>query len=102
MSHHSSHDDGPLSDAAARKEMSEAMSKIFGEFPDGKLNVADEGALSVMIGHEKGRVVIRFPKPVEWIGFTPEQALGIAETLINHARRCGSTIPLVLRVGGSR
>ena len=84
----------------AEQEMRKAMGKLLGEFPDGKLNTSDEGALSVMIGHEGRSVVMRFPKPVAWIGFTPEQALGIAETLISHARKCGLTIPLVLRVGG--
>lgn len=86
---------------AAEREMRRAMKNLLGEFPDGKLNPSDEGALSVMIGHEGKSVVMRFPKPVAWIGFTPEQALGIAETLISHARKIGLTVPLVLRVGGT-
>ena len=104
MSHHGSH---PLGDEPApmtpeqRKVMSEAMSKLLGEFPDGKLNPSDEGALAVMVGNESGKVVIRFPKPVAWIGFTPDQALGIAESLITQARKCGSTVPLVLRVSAA-
>jgi hypothetical protein len=84
----------------AEREMSASMRKIFGEFPDGKLNPSDEGALAVMIGHEGQSVVMRFPKPVACIGFTPEQALGIAETLISHARKLGLSVPLVLRIGG--
>lgn len=93
MSHHGF-------DKDAADKMHEAMKEIFGEFPDGKLNVNDEGALAVMIGEENGKVVIRFPKPVSWIGFTPDQAIDIAQTLITHARRIGSTVPLIIRVGG--
>lgn len=93
MSHHGN-------DPEAQRAMSELMQQIFGEFPDGKLNQNDEGALAVMVGNENGKVVIRFPKPVAWIGFTPEQAIDIAQTLITHARKCGLAIPLVLRVGG--
>ena len=101
MSHHgNSPNEPPDIDPVAQKRMSEMMKELLGEFPDGKLNVNDEGAVAVMIGHEGKSVVMRFPKPVAWIGFTPEQALGIAETLIKHARECGLTVPLVLRVGG--
>jgi hypothetical protein len=84
-----------------REDMHNAMKKLLGEFPDGKLNASDEGALAVMIVAENGRVTIRFPKPVAWIGFTPEQALGIASSLIDKARQCGSVVPLVLRVGST-
>jgi hypothetical protein len=92
MSHHGQ-------DPEAQRAMSEAMREIFGEYPDGKLNVNDEGALAVVVGNEKGSVVIRFPKPVAWIGFTPDQAIDIAQSLITHARQCGSVVPLVIRVG---
>lgn len=63
--------------------------KLQGEYPDGRLNKNDEGAQAVMIGHEKGKVVMQFPTPTAWIGFTPEQAMDIAQTLITHARKAG-------------
>ena len=63
--------------------------KLQGEFPDGRLNAHDEGALAVMVGHEKGRVMMKFPSPTAWIGFTPEQAMDIAQMLITHARQAG-------------
>lgn len=100
MSHHGSNPFEPSPHLEAQRAMSDAMRKLLGEFPDGKLNPTDEGALAVMIGHEGKTVVMRFPKPVAWIGFTPEQAIDIAQTLITHARKCGLSIPLVLRVGG--
>lgn len=90
MSHHSSeHNDA----------MNAAMRRLFGEFPDGKLNDNDAGALAVTIGDEGGRVVIRFPKPVAWIGFTGDQAMEVASTLIKHARHVGVTAPFILRIG---
>lgn len=93
MSHHSSHDDPEL-----RAEMHERMKKIFGEYPDGKLNDEDEGAIVYAIGHEKGRVILQFPKPVKWMGATPEQALEMAQALIKHAQAAGYNKPLILEL----
>ena len=80
-------------------ELSEAMQKLLGEYPNGRLNSEDAGALAVAIGQENGAVTLRFPKPVAWIGFTPEQAIEIAETLVKHARQAGASRPLTFRVG---
>jgi hypothetical protein len=86
-------------DPRMEKHMKEAMKDALGEYPAGKLNDADEGALAVGIGHQKGKVVVQFPKAVHWIGFTPEQAIDIAETLVQHARACGCNRPLTLKIG---
>lgn len=80
--------------------MSEMMKKLTGEYPNGRLNADDQGAVAVAIGHQNGAVTLQFPKNLNWIGFTPEQAIGIAETLIHHARQCGCTRPLTIKVGG--
>lgn len=97
MSHHGSNplENNPL----LRKMLQEAPAtgdplkdmqrKLQGEYPNGRLNAGDEGALAVMIGHEKGKVVMQFPSPTAWIGFTPERAMDIAQTLITHARKAG-------------
>lgn len=69
--------------------MKDAQRRLQGEYPNGRLNNADEGALAVMIGHERGKVVMQFASPTAWIGFTPEQAMDIAQTLITHARKAG-------------
>ncbi len=95
MSHHSSQgpfDEKPMSELI-EKPMSELMRQVFGEHPDGKL-------LALIVGRENNRVVIQFPKPVKWIGFTADEAVGLANRLIEHARKCGSTTPLVVEVGG--
>ena len=90
MSHHSSNQN---------PAMTEAMKKLFGEYPNGRLNADDAGALPVSISNEDGVVKMEFPKPVAWIGFTGDQAMEIAQTLIKHARKVGVKSPLVLRIG---
>ncbi|MHB1328003.1 MAG: hypothetical protein ACYC2K_07360 [Gemmatimonadales bacterium] len=70
-----------------------------GEFPAGRLNPQDDGAVAVGIGHQSGKVVMQFPKNLNWIGFTPDQAIDIAQSLVEHARQCGSKKPLTLKVG---
>ncbi len=91
MSHHSSE---------PNKEMHDAMRKLFGEFPGGKLNDDDAGALAMAVGIENHRVVVRFPKPVAWIGMSGDEAFELAQVLLRHARNAGVTAPLVIRVGG--
>jgi hypothetical protein len=91
MSHHSSE---------PNSELSEAMRRLFGEYPDGKLNPDDAGAVAMEIGVENSRVVIRFPKPIAWIGMTGDEAFELAQCLLRHARNAGVTAPLVIRVGG--
>lgn len=93
MSHHSSEDDERQ--AAMRK----AMETIFGEFPDGKLNKHDAGAIAMTVEQEDGRVKLVFPKPIAWVGFTADEAIGLAELLVKHARQCGSKRPLQLHIG---
>jgi hypothetical protein len=88
MSHHSSYDPTDPNNPE-RAAMGEAMKKLMGEFPNGKLNTQDEGGLAMTIGHENGAVVLKFPKQVAWVGFTPEQAAQIASDLMKHARACG-------------
>lgn len=94
MSHHGKN---PM-DEPERKAMSEAMRKIFGEFPEGKLNPQDEGAISLMVKHQDGKVLIVFPKPVAWIGFNGDDAMALAQLLIEHAKAVGVTQGLVLRI----
>jgi hypothetical protein len=93
MSHHGNTD--PEHEAAMRS----AMRRLFGEFPDGKLNPDDAGAIAMSVCVEDKRVVLRFPKPVAWIGLTGDDAMGLAQLLITHARKAGITAPIVLRIG---
>ena len=80
MSHHGG---APKELSAA---MSEAMKSLMGEYPDGKLDATDQGGIAVGFSSDPGVVKMHFPKPVAWIGFTPDQAIAMAESLIQHAR----------------
>jgi hypothetical protein len=90
MSHHSSEQN---------RELSEAMRQLLGEYPNGRMNADDAGAIAMQVGVESGRVVMRFPKLVSWIGFTGDEAMEIAQLLITHARKAGITAPAVIRIG---
>lgn len=56
-----------------------------GKFPDGKLTDSDEGEIRVAIALAEDRVVMNFGKPIEWIGFTKDQAKQIAISLQSKA-----------------
>lgn len=86
MSHHSS-------------ELSAAMRDLMGEYPNGRLNEDDAGAIAMQVGTEQDKVVLRFPKPVAWIGMTGDQAMQLAQDLMKHARHAGITAPVVIRIG---
>jgi hypothetical protein len=42
---------------------------------------------------------MQFASPTAWIGFTPEQAMDIAQTLISHARKAGIVGVYTLQLG---
>jgi hypothetical protein len=82
-----------------QRALSESMRQIFGEHPDGKMSNDDAGALAFAVSTEAGRVVLRFPKPVAWMGMTGDEALELAQLLLKHAKHAGITSPLVIRLG---
>ena len=74
----------------------EALSKTYGEFPEGRLNESDEGAIPMEVGHHSGKVIIRFPKAATWIGLTGDGAMELAQCLIEHAKAAGITKPVTI------
>ena len=60
-----------------------------GDHPDGVLRGGDEGLIQFAVGHEDGKVVIDFGKPVAWLGMTPQQAADFASSILNRAREAG-------------
>lgn len=58
-----------------------------GKFPEGKLTDNDEGEIKIGITTLKGKIVIDFGKPIHCIGLTKEQAVDIANTLFERARK---------------
>ena len=102
MSHHGN-DPFPSSEPPPEvaRRLSEAMQRVFGEHPDGRLNKDDAGALAFAVGVEAGRVVLRFPKPVAWMGMTGDEALELAQLLLRHAKHAGITSPLIIQIGSA-
>jgi anti-sigma factor ChrR (cupin superfamily) len=60
-----------------------------GEYPNGKLNEQDDGAMhySVDTDHENQCVIIEFYKPVAWMGLGKEDALMLAKALTSRANK---------------
>lgn len=57
-----------------------------GNFPDGQLTKADEGAIQFAVGEQDGKVVIDFGTSVHWLGMTPQQAADFASSVLKKAR----------------
>lgn len=77
------------------KEMEERLSAIMREpligatglHTEGKLTEQDEGGIQFAVGVQDGKVVLDFGTPVAWLGMRPEDALKVAESLIQNARK---------------
>jgi hypothetical protein len=67
-------------------------------YPDGKLNDNDDGELTLLLRVESGRVIVSFPKPVLWVGMTPQGAIDLAQSLVRNAMRAGYDRPVTLTI----
>lgn len=58
------------------------------QWPNGRLSGDDDGetVFKIISDSEKELVRIEFPKPVEWLAMTPQDAIKMAQLLIQHAR----------------
>ncbi len=56
-----------------------------GQFPKGQLNPDDEGGLQLVIGRDKGCVIIDFGESVSWLGLPPDEADQFADHIKRHA-----------------
>lgn len=93
MSHSSSDFQG-----VQQQELHNAMKELLGEYPDGKLNKYDEGAVAMAISVDSHRVRLEFPKPVKWIACTADEAAAIAVSIMHHAKKLGLTKPVTLEL----
>lgn len=59
-----------------------------GEFPEGKLNEDDEGALKLAISNDDNMVRIDFGTPTIWLALAPEDAKRLADVIVKHADHC--------------
>lgn len=60
--------------------------KEFKQFPRGRLNSQDEGAIQIAVGVQQDVVVLAFPKRVSWVGMPAEQAKELARTILARAQ----------------
>lgn len=58
-----------------------------GEFPEGKLNDADEGEIAVAIYSKDGRLVLNFGKKLSFVALKKDQVIIFAEELIKRANQ---------------
>lgn len=90
MSHHGNQN------SEAQRAMSAATRELMGEYPQGRLNADDAGAVALQVGTEGGKVRIDFPNPIAWFAMTGDEAMGLANVLVKHARAAGLTKPATL------
>jgi hypothetical protein len=81
------------------REQLRAMQQDFqGAYPEGRLSPDDQGALAIAVGVERGKVVLAFAKPIDWIAFGPEQARAVAKMILQRAQDCDGIETHVRRV----
>ena len=89
-SHHGSNADpvNPEMDRIIKRLMQQLDGTARREYPAGRMGYKDDGALSYAIttDHAHKVVVIRFGKPVEWIGLGAKECVQLAENLIARAK----------------
>jgi hypothetical protein len=56
------------------------------QFPRGKLNADDEGALTMRIGVQDKTVILDFGKPVVWLGMDYHTAMNLAANIMKRAQ----------------
>lgn len=56
-----------------------------GMFPEGRMNSEDEGQLRMAIANNGKEVIVKFGKPVAWLGLPPKEARELAKLLERHA-----------------
>jgi hypothetical protein len=57
-----------------------------GEFPEGKLNENDEGAIQMVIFVRDENVIINFGSPVNWLGLPKSDAIVFAEAILRKVK----------------
>lgn len=104
MSHHSENpDDSPLRRSLlqdlAKNRLNQTFANVLqetisqpligptGTHPEGQLSPRDEGAIHFAVGVRDGKVCLDFGTPVAWLGMNPGDALQLAQSLIEQARK---------------
>lgn len=91
--------DVPHSNALKEELFRKSAMGSTGNFPEGKLIPSDEGEIIFGIGAKDGKVVLEFATPVVWFGMQPEQAVSLAESLLEKAAKLGYIRPVKITIG---
>jgi hypothetical protein len=68
------------------------------EYPRGKLDKSDEGALAIAVGVDKENrtIILSFGKPVKWIGMGPDEVNGLITILKNGLLELGESVKITI------
>lgn len=93
---------GDEENAIRRRFLEQLEGRAQRNYSHGRVGPDDDGDLAMAIGHDaaKGIVVIDYGKMIQWVGMPAEQAVKMAEMLIEHAVAVG-TGPLSISIGGT-
>ncbi len=69
-----------------------------GKFPNGGMNLQDEGELKMGVANYDGKVIMNFGSPVKSVGLEPQGAVDLATAIIRHAREAARTAGVVLTI----
>ncbi len=102
MSHHSSDPMDEMGDKFRQQMEIEAQRQGLGatsRYPSGQIHNSDEGEIRIGVASDDkaGKVMLNFGKPVAWLAFNPEEAIEVAQALIQHARKVAKE-PIAIRL----
>lgn len=77
----------PQDEPALRRFVDEVCGRASANFPQGKINKDDLGetAFAIASNQREGIVIIRFTKPVDWLGLDKKSALQMSALIAEHA-----------------
>jgi hypothetical protein len=98
FSHHGEMRD-PEQEANFRRLLEQFEGTAKREYQAGRISPDDDGALSfgITTDLDHKRVIVRFGKPVEWIGLRAEDCVALAQQLIDRAKAIADK-PLEIRL----
>lgn len=87
------HGESPNPDTESMKRfLAQVEGRAKRNYPEGRIAAEDDGELAFAIAADRERklVILDFGKKVDWVGMPPEQAIQLAQLLINKAREVSS------------
>jgi len=93
------HGDGKQSEAMQRF-IDQVERRAKREYTNGRLGASDDGSLAMAVAADPARGLVRvdFGKPVEWFALPAQQAVALAQLLIEKAKQA-SREPLSIVIG---